>query len=1234
VASEPVRISEPIKFGEDFELDVRAYELRRSGKALKLERIPMELLVLLVEQRGQLVTRDHIVERIWGRDVFLDTDNSINAAIRKIRQVLKDDPEHPRFVLTVTGKGYRFVAPIEEVSAAPPPPGVSPPVPSGESILGKRISHYRIVQMLGGGGMGVVYKAEDLKLGRPVALKFLPSELASDPVAFERLQREARAASSLDHPNICSIYQLGEHDGQPFIVMQLLEGQTLREWIESAAGKPTPERVRGTIELTIQIADGLEAAHQKGIIHRDIKPTNIFITSRGRAKILDFGVAKFVDAAEMVEPNAASASEGSIAGAANPHLTRTGASVGTPSYLSPEQIRRENIDGRSDLFSLGLVLYEMATGQRTFSGNTATVIRNAVLNLPVAPVRHLDPQLPSGLERVINKSLEKDPSRRYQTAGELRDDLMKLRETRSASVWRPSRIAAALAIALFVLAAVLLLANVGGIRDRLLPRQTPEAPVQVKPRPSVAVLGFKNLSGKEDEAWISTALSEMLGAELAAGQQLRIVPGENVARMKLDLSLVPANSYGQDTLTKIRNQLNTDMVVLGSYLALGKEAAGKVRVELQLQDTKSGETLSAISQDGTEAELAELVSRSGANLRQKLGLGDISAGEARQVLASVPTNLEAARLYSKGLARLEKLDALAARDPLQKAIAADPNHALSHSALAQAWSALGYDAKAAEEAKRALDLSTNLPREQRLAIEGNYHEFSRDLPAAIEIYRTLSNFFPDSLEYGLHLAALQTKKNLGSDALQTIARMRSLPKPAGDDPRIDHIEARAASSLGNFNLALKSAQRAATKARVQDARMLLAEALWSEGFQWDRLGDFTNAEKQLTEARDLAAASGNPLVLAGILRHLGIVAYDRGDFAAARKPIEESLAILHRIGGRRQESQASVTFGNILYEQGKLEEAKRYYDDALRIDREIAAPPSAIGSDLGSIANVLDGMGNLPEATSMQEQSLQAFHEAGDKRGECDTLGNIANVLVERGELELASQRYDQAAAMAQEIGYKDGYSAFLMSSTDVYLAQDQLKKARELAQQSLALRQEIGAAIGVAESQFDLAEIAFEQGQLTESERLLRAAAPKFDEQNKSDLGAQTAALLTRVLLAQSKLPESKISDDRASALAHQTSDLNSHFAAAIASALVMAAEGRVPDAIRGLETVRLDASRRGFVWWDFESRLHLGEIELRSGKLVVARVRLQQLQSDAHQKGFLLIARKAATALGQFLH
>jgi len=423
-----VKPAEKIRFGDDFELDLRSYELRRGNRLVKMERIPMELLLFLIESHEYLVTRDQIIERLWGKNVFLNTDGSINAAIRKIRQALKDDPEEPRFLQTVTGRGYRFIAPIIMLGPPTETDSVEPSHAQLENLVGRKISHYRILQVLGGGGMGVVYKAEDLKLGRRVAIKFLPAELASDPRAFGRMEREARAASALEHPNICPVYELGEHEGQPFIVMQLLEGQTLREWIEASSDLNTGERLRTLLMLGTQIADGLQTAHAKGIIHRDIKPANLFITSRDEVKILDFGVAKFLDAADgpsdgvlvadriLRETNART----------NLTLTQTGTSMGTPCYASPEQVRGDELDARTDLFSFGLVLYETATGNQAFAGKTATEIRSAVINQPTVPVRQIHPELPVELERIISKALEKDREQRYQTASDLRDDLERL----------------------------------------------------------------------------------------------------------------------------------------------------------------------------------------------------------------------------------------------------------------------------------------------------------------------------------------------------------------------------------------------------------------------------------------------------------------------------------------------------------------------------------------------------------------------------------------------------------------------------------------------------------------------------------------------------------------------------------------------------------------------------------------------------------------------------------------
>ncbi len=425
VTSKPIATPDCLRFGDDFELDLRAYELRSGGIPLKLKPIPMELLLFLVAHRGELITREQIVERIWGKGVFLDTDNSINGAISKIRQVLRDDVEQPRFVQTVTGKGYRFIAAVVEVMPAPVPTAEWHTL-AADSLAGKRVSHYRILQVLGGGGMGVVYKAEDLKLGRRVAIKFLPAEMAGDTAAFERLQREARAASALDHPNICAIHELGEHEGQPFIVMQLLEGQTLREWIETAAPPGTAARFKELLDLGIQIADWLDAAHQKGIIHRDVKPANIFVTTRGEAKVLDFGVAKLLEAPEVTP--GLSGSVPKTDAVSNPTLTRTGASMGTPSYLSPEQIRGEKLDARTDLFSLGTVLYEMATGECPFAEGSIAVTLAAVLNKRPAPVTQANPELPGELEKIIEKALEKDRNVRYSSAANLRNDLQSLKQ--------------------------------------------------------------------------------------------------------------------------------------------------------------------------------------------------------------------------------------------------------------------------------------------------------------------------------------------------------------------------------------------------------------------------------------------------------------------------------------------------------------------------------------------------------------------------------------------------------------------------------------------------------------------------------------------------------------------------------------------------------------------------------------------------------------------------------------
>jgi serine/threonine protein kinase len=424
---------QPFARFEDFVLDLGTGELRKAGeKSLRLPEQSFQILTMLLEHPGEVVSREKIRKRLWPNDTVVEFEHSINAAMNKLRQALGDSAGDPRYIETLAGRGYRWMRSVEWVDTSTPSAGATLTMSGSVAVnlIGKKVSHYRVLAVIGGGGMGIVYKAEDIKLGRRVALKFLPEELANDQRALERFEREARAASALNHPNICTIHEIAEHEGQPFIVMELLDGQTLRDVISSTAGRPPLESEK-LLDLAIQITDGLEAAHQKGIIHRDIKPSNVFITHRGEAKIMDFGVAKLLAFDEPVEAKIPVGAPGRIQesdppGIRSAYLTRTGIALGTEGYMSPEQVRGESLDSRTDLFSFGLVLYEMACGARAFGGDTAPVIHEAILNQSPVPAREINPRLPTELGHIIDKALEKDRELRYRRASEIRDDLKSI----------------------------------------------------------------------------------------------------------------------------------------------------------------------------------------------------------------------------------------------------------------------------------------------------------------------------------------------------------------------------------------------------------------------------------------------------------------------------------------------------------------------------------------------------------------------------------------------------------------------------------------------------------------------------------------------------------------------------------------------------------------------------------------------------------------------------------------
>jgi serine/threonine-protein kinase len=544
-------------------------------------------------------------------------------------------------------------------------------------MIGRTISHYRVVEKLGGGGMGIVYKAEDIRLGRFVCLKFLPEKLSKDHPAVERFQREARAASSLNHPHICTIYDVDEYEDQSFIVMEFLEGQTLKHRIE---GRPL--HIEQVPEYGHQMADALEAAHAKAIIHRDIKPANIFLTERGQIKLLDFGLAKLLPERKGI---------GSLTHAGtvfnnttqDAHLTSTGVSMGTVAYMSPEQVRGEELDERTDLFSLGLVLYEMSTGRQAFVGNTSGVLFEAILNRTPVPAVRLNPAISPQLEQIINKALEKDRMLRYRTAADLSADLLRLkRDTDSARAFQVTTSAPSAQLAkrpwihfvwagMLGLALVLFGLNIGGLRDRAF-HGTTQGRVD-----SIAVLPFANVSNDPKTEYLSDGITESLINSLSQLPNLSVTARNTVFRYK-----------GQSTdPQKLGRDMGVKAILTGRLIQTGDE----LMISVSLEDVRESRQIWGEQYNRKLSNLVSVQQEIAADiygrLRPKL------EGEGRKLLAKRPTeNVEAYQLYLQGLFYWNKwteADFKKAADYFTQAVQKDSRYALSYAGLADTYSLLG-----------------------------------------------------------------------------------------------------------------------------------------------------------------------------------------------------------------------------------------------------------------------------------------------------------------------------------------------------------------------------------------------------------------------------------------------------------------------------------------------------------------------------------------------------------------
>jgi len=1120
-------------------------------------------------------------------------------------------------------------------------------------IPGQVLGHYRLVEKIGAGGMGLVFRAQDEQLERDVAIKVLPPGILSDEAARKHFRREALTLAKLNHPNIGTVYEFGNDQGLDYLVMEFVAGVQLDTKLASG-----PLAQKEVLRLGCQLADGLASAHEKGIIHRDLKPANLRLTTDNRLKILDFGLAQLIrhdtDLAMTASVN-----------------TSTQVS-GTLPYMAPEQLRGEVTDQRTDIWAAGAVLYELATGRRPFPQNQGPVLIDSIFNKQPESPGTLNPKLAPGLQMVILKCLDKDPEHRYQSARELRVDLERLEISTTQSVSAasfPLAVPSTTGVeappayggrktAIAITATVAVLLAVSAYLYFRTSRHPPGAGAPISKRRSVAVLNFKNSTARPEAAWLSTAIAEMLNTELAAGEQLRTVPGEQVARMKTELSLPDSDALTAATLARVGKNLGTDLVVLGSYVAL---PGGKLRLDLHLQDVVTGETLISVPEIGDESNLFDLVSRAGAQLRAKCGVGQPNAQDEAGVRAALPSTTEATRLYAEGLAKLRVSDAIAARDLLQQAITADPNHALAHSALAAAWALLGYDEKARQSAKNAYDLSASLSREDRLLIEARYRQASKEWDNAAEIYRTLFGFFPDNLEYGLLLAKTQIAAGKGKEALTTLDSLRRLPAPAADDARIDVAASDAWQAQGDFKQGQTLAAAAVQKAKAQNAKLILAWALYEEGSSFESLNDAKDAMSVVDEASRIYQSVGDRYGLASTLEVAGQVFFDHGDYPGALAKYKEELAIAREVGNRRAESSALNNMALVLNQQGDAEGAQKMWQESLPIFREVADKDGFATTQI-NIAGVLKDKGDLAGAKKLYEQALSTFREINDQSGialsltalgtvldaqgdsagakkifdqvvaddlargnanpSSDKLIDIGDALQHLGDLAGARKNYQDALTISRAAGDKSMTAYALMGLGSIEIKAANFPQAHKDFEEALALRNELGEKDNIWSTRVSMAELAIAENRPADAEAPAREGRYEFQRAQKNDDATGSAAVLVRALLAEGKTDEALRELAKAAGMAVKSQSLAAQLEFAVAKARAEAASGKIGPAKATLKEALSKATKAGYLGYQLESRLALEEIEPRSA---VSRSRLQQLQNDAKEKGFDLIANKA---------
>ncbi|MGB7683073.1 MAG: tetratricopeptide repeat protein [Candidatus Acidiferrales bacterium] len=1059
-------------------------------------------------------------------------------------------------------------------------------------VLGNR---YEILQLLGEGGMGAVYKASDRELDRLVALKVIRPELAQNSDALRRFKQELILARQVTHRNVIRIFDLGEADGVKFITMEYIEGRDLKSLLREKGKFPPAEAV----DIVEQICRALEAAHAEGVIHRDLKPQNVMTDGQGKASVMDFGIASSME----------------LSGGG---MTQTGALVGTPEYMSPEQAMGEKVDARSDLFSLGIIFYELLTGNSPYKAETAMASLYKRTVEPPRPPIEMDSDVPQELSDIVLHCLEIDPTKRFASATEILGDLEIWRGVRPDTVagrapgatarpgsgfdrfkvhrkWLVPALAVAVAVGAFTII------KKHGFHSASKGGQ----PAQ--PALELAILPFRNASGDASLDWLGSSLADMLNTDVGQSAHLHSVSSNRLHQALHDLKITPDAGSDAATLQRITTTMNADMVVSGQYAKSGDQ----IRIDASLHDFKRNRAINLKTQASSEKDLLSAVDQLAHTIRENLALSPQIAAELKsQAFLPSSKSLDAIRLYSEGVDLAGNGNNLEALKLFDASTKADPDFALAYAKLGQTYANLGHDNEAEENSRKAVDLSEGLPVHEKNLIAANYARIERDYPKAIEDYEHLASATPDDAGIQFALA------NLYEDTSVLDKAHDHYEKAVADDPRrVDAVLALGRVEIYNNNPrgALDYFNHALTLAAQLENDEAKAKALQGTGLSYRQLGKEEDALSSFQQALEIRRRLGDKRGIAVTLNTIAQTQDESGHSEQALKSYQEALRLRQEIGDKKGVGDTLLDLGTFYNYRGHYDEALRYFKESLQVERELG-DESNQGLCLNNIGTCYFSKGDYQDALTYFQQALQSREKSSVPEDVALTVHNLAQTSEKMGQYDKAIRYYERALDLYRNVGDKRGTAVESYSMGTLFghqgrfgaavsVEEEALKTFRELQDRTYWMT-EVLSGYGIA-----LADA----GRLDEAQKPLDEALALSRELKIDGSIAQALDYQGQCFFYRGDFKSARNLYEQALQFASRSKEPDKILLSKFHLAEVTLKEGNAVEAASAFRKSAADADNLGLKYLSIESSVNLGEALIQTKDYREARQQLESTQPKA---------------------